>query len=291
MTFDQFLALVQALSGYAWPSVALVAIFVFKRELSRLLARVRKGKFGENEIEFGEEIKELAKSAELVETETIPHNQLTSTSSTENDDRSETFVLQQAAISPDLGMLALWRIIEREIWELMVMGGHHPSSKDNVSMPVALNYLGRNAAVSKNLIESLKLFKDTRNKIVHEGVGQRKDITRVIDIGITILRGLRAVPREINVCFHPGVPIYGDESCTNQLEGLGVILETTSPGGAEKTHRIFPSTKLWFVKGKRVSWEWSDSKRWGDAWYKDPDTQAVQKAWGASMEFVGRPLD
>lgn len=58
-----------------------------------------------------------------------------------------------------------------------------------------------------------------------------------------------------------------------------------------KSHRIFPTTRDHFKKGKRVAWEWSDHRSWGESWYRDPDSNEIKYAWTGSLEFVGRHLE
>lgn len=52
--------LVKALS---WPVAAIVIASIFHRQISGLLARIRKGKFGSAELEFEMEVQELAQHA------------------------------------------------------------------------------------------------------------------------------------------------------------------------------------------------------------------------------------
>jgi hypothetical protein len=108
---------------------------------------------------------------------------------------------------------------------------------------------------------------------------------------MTILRALRAIPRETNVVFYSNVPIYSDAAAVHLIgDAKAVILQTTSPGGTQKSLRIFPTTKDHFKKGEQVSWEWSMDRKWGETWYKDPETSEIKKAWHSSAEFIGRPL-
>ena len=58
-----------------------------------------------------------------------------------------------------------------------------------------------------------------------------------------------------------------------------------------KTHRILPTTRTHFQKGKRVAWDWNMQKKWPTAWYRDPNTGGVKRAWIKSAEFIGRHLD
>lgn len=63
------------------------------------------------------------------------------------------------------------------------------------------------------------------------------------------------------------------------------------PGEAAKTFRIFPTTRDDYIKGEILSWEWNMNRVWGEAWYRDPRTNEIKKAWGQAAEFVGRNLD
>jgi hypothetical protein len=142
------------------------------------------------------------------------------------------------------------------------------------------------------MLGSLRLFSDVRNKIIHDQAATDDDILGAIDSGITILKAVNALPNEKNVVYHTGVDIFLDEGCIDKIQGAkGLILQTTSPGGAIRSHRIFPTTRTNYVKGKQVAWEWNSGRKWEAAWYRDPDTSEIKYAWGGSMEFVGRHLE
>jgi hypothetical protein len=144
----------------------------------------------------------------------------------------------------------------------------------------------------RHLAGTLRLFLDVRNRIVHGVAATNDDALSALDSGLTLLRALSALPNEINIVFHPGVEIFSDANCTQSItDAKGLILETTSPGGATKTLRIFPTTRTHFQKGKRVAWDWNMQKTWHDTWYRDPDSGTVKKAWIQSAEFIGRNLD
>jgi hypothetical protein len=136
------------------------------------------------------------------------------------------------------------------------------------------------------------MFDHVRNKIIHGSAATDDDALRALDSGLAILRVLNTLPNEVNVVYHPGVEVFSDALGTKPIpDTKGIILETTSPGGAIKTFRIFPTTRTHFQKGKQVAWEWNMQKGWPAAWYRDPDTGAIREAWGSSAEFIGRHLD
>jgi hypothetical protein len=94
------------------------------------------------------------------------------------------------------------------------------------------------------------------------------------------------------VVYDPGVLLYSNADATVTIaDARGVVLETTSAGGAMKSLRIFPSTRTHFERGREVAWEWNNESRWGPTWYRHPDSGEVEKAWDGSLEFIGRHLD
>jgi hypothetical protein len=164
--------------------------------------------------------------------------------------------------------------------------------RTNVPLQHAFAELDRWGGLPRHIADSVKLFWDVRNILVHGRTAGEDDILRAIDSGITILRALQAIPHEVNTVHHPGVPIYSDAECRKEIDGArGVILETVSPGGVTKMKRIFPTTQTHFKKGMRVAWEWSNARIFERAWYRDPDTGEIRDAWGSWMEFIGRPLE
>jgi hypothetical protein len=92
--------------------------------------------------------------------------------------------------------------------------------------------------------------------------------------------------------YEPCAELFSDSEARNRLPNVcGLIVETTSPGGATKQRRIFPTTKSNYHRGERVSWEWNSDNKYGATWYKDPDTGEIKQAWLGSAEFIGRNLD
>jgi len=199
-------------------------------------------------------------------------------------------VIEIAAQSPSAALLALGAEIEREVRELLASLGLL-LGRTSVPLQQALAELST-YGLPKHLPGSLELFWDVRNKLVHGRTSSPDDVLRAIDSGVAILKALYAIPRETNIVYHPGVTVYADEKCMKPIsDAKGLILETQSPSGVSVHRRIYPTTKTDYEKGKRVAWEWSDRHRFGEAWYKDPDTGETKYAWTSSMEFVGRHLD
>jgi hypothetical protein len=254
---------------------------------------LRKGKLFGQEIELNESLTKLELSATAAQTEVaaLPASTFgTSPRMTSEEVDPIDRVLNLAAQSPKAALLVLASELEREVRRMLATMGLLQGRRV-VPIRQALAELDR-YGLPKHVPSSLRLFWDVRSRLVHGHDASEGDILSAIDSGIAILRALNAIPHEVNVVHHPGVAIYSDAECTRLVpDAKGVILETTSPGGASRTLRIYPSTRTHFSKGTRVAWEWSDERTFGRTWYKHPDSGHVAVAWDSSMEFVGRNLD
>ena len=155
----------------------------------------------------------------------------------------------------------------------------------------AIEQLKAQGSLPAHVSGSIKLFQEVRSRIIHGRDADEQDVLRAIDSGFTLLRALDSIPLEVNTVYRTGVPIYSDAECGQRIAGVSaIILQTISPGGAQKSFKVFPTTRAHFQIGKRVAWEWNQDKTWGPSWYKDDEGQCA-KAWLSSMEFVGRHLD
>lgn len=287
-------ALLEAIAAILWPAFAFVVLFTFKRQIGEFIGRLKKGKVLGQEIELSESLARLDKSAVEIATEaaSLPAASLSLPSADIQANNTIKTVLEEAARSPKTSLMLLASEIEREARELLASVGRL-GSRRYIALAQALTEIGNQfGGLPGHILSTVKLFSEVRNRLIHGQSSNPEDILRAIDSGITILKALQAYPREINVIYHPGVDVYHDPLCKKLiLDVKGVILETESPGGTKKSFRIFPTTKTHFKKGKRVAWEWSNQMSWGEAWYRDPDTQEIKGAWSSAMEFVGRHLD
>lgn len=287
-------ALISSVATLLWPMFAFVSLFIYRKQIGDLLARLRKGKLLGQEIELGESLDRLEKSASAVaeEVAALPHpSEDERNRSISNIEGAIDSILREAAQSPKAALILLASDLEREARQLLASigllegRGYLPLSK-------AIDALHRHyGALPGHIPSSLKLFWEVRNRLVHGRQADDEEVLRAIDSGITILKALRAIPRETNYVYHPGVDIYRDPDCKIPWTyGKGVILETETPGRTRRFLRIFPTMKTHFQKGERVGWEWDSDTVWSDAWYKDPESGEIKLAWNSSSEFVGRHL-
>lgn len=200
-------------------------------------------------------------------------------------------VLNEIPKSPKGALLILGAELERELRQLLWASGWI-QGVGKATITKSVSHLVTLGVVPANLGSSVSAFLDIRNRLLH-GFGVTEDeVLRAVDIGLTILRAVLAIPREENRVYHSGVEVYEDESGHIVRPGIkAVILESKSPGGSSKTLRVFPTTRKDFKKGQRVSWEWNMAVVVGHSWYRHPDTGEIVLAWHSSAEFVGRNLD
>lgn len=288
--------LLKAIASLLWPIFAFVSLFMFKDRIGEAIGRLKKGKLLGQEVELNDSLESLQRSASELseEVSAIPASEAQSDDkdeTTQEDDSNLRAIIHEAARSPKAALILLATDIEKEAKQTLASNGKLKGRK-NISLKHAVDELDSHYGLPKHVSSSLRLFWETRNKIIHGGDADDRSILSALDSGVSILKSLRALPRETNWVHHPGVDIYSDPECTVPItNGKGIILKSASVSGANIFYRIFPSTCTHFVKGKKVAWEWGSENRWSDAWYRDPDTNEAKPAWSSSMEFVGRHLD
>lgn len=284
-------AIAALVAALFWPGVALTALLLFKREIRDLLGRIRRGVIMGQEIELDE----LDRSAAAAESEVaaLPRSESDEHVSQQPEDEDTIRrVLSEATKSPKAALLLLASEIEQETRELLAAFGLL-GDRPHVPFREAIQILQQKGALPAHVGSSVELFWDARNRLVHGGDASDDAVLRAIDSGITILRALQAVPRETHTVLHPGVEVYADPQGQQVREGVkGVMLESKGPDATVMLmRRMFATTKNHFQKGKRVTWEWNLERRFGESWYRDPDTQEIKKAWTGSLDFVGRHLE
>lgn len=287
--------LIQAIAALLWPLFAFTALFVFRAQIADLAKRLKKGKLSGQEIELEESLNKLTRSAESAQSEVaaIPAPPESVRSSEENAAEQDVVrrILSEAARSPKAALICLASELETLAREVLAATGHL-NGRRVVSVQQAITELHRAFKLQSHVPSSLQYFWDIRNRVIHLGEGTEEDILRAIDSGISILKALQAIPREVNIVYSPSVPLFADADLKIPIDQVhGVMLETLSPDGETRSFRIFPSTRTHFVSGKRVSWEWNMGLVVGAAWYRDPESGVANPAWHSSAEFIGRHLD
>ena len=287
--------LIAAIAQLLWPIVTISVILVFRSDIASLLRRVRKGKLFGQEMELDPAVNEFRKVVEESKEE-IPESSVAAEQyekEVQELDRDEREVLEAAKVNPELGVMKLSSILERETRVLAGSLGHL-SQRSRASAPQLFRHLIAKGYLPAHTTKSLQIFWELRNQIVHgHGDYDVRNALKVLDIGLDLLRTIKSIPQEINIVYNPGVNIYYDPECTQLCKGVkGLILETISPDKAAGFKRIYPTTRPeYYQPGKRVTWEWDLSKVWEQMWYIDPDTNERKKAWDSAGEFTGRHIE
>ena len=295
----EFAELLEALASLAWPTLAFYAVYSFRDDIVSAIGRIKKAKVLGHKLELRPQLEELHEAANQASTKVaelpldIPGPDEKSTSESDHPETEVVVrnVLETATQSPRAALILLAIEVEKEGREVLAIIGKWREARPLPILRV-IERLDSHYGLPKLAFSSLKLFLDTRNKIVHGGFAVEQDIVSAIDSGVTVYRVLKSLPRERNWVYHEGVPVHSDQECLHEIPGVkGIILKTESSSGAATMYRIFSSTRTYFEKGKRVSWEWNLAKTWSDAWYRDPDSNQVKLAWNSSGEFIGRHFD
>ena len=205
----------------------------------------------------------------------------------------ERRILEEALMSPKAALMQLTLEIDRELRKLLVSTGALRRYMVLVSAtpPNALEILGgvQGATIPEELREKVSEFWSLRNTVMHH---DSEVPFLAFELGLSILRVLRNVPRPSYVVKKTNVRLYADRYCQNERQGVeGVWVETFSADGVSQGTRIYPSTRK-YAEGMSVGWEWNydQHQSWDDTWYKDPETGKCTQAWSGSMEFVGRDI-
>lgn len=293
--FDQIINLIFALSKLAVPLVILIIFLVFKKDVSELIRRLKKGKILGQEVELHDQLDNLSKNIsegakkipELAEKPTekkVPEKD-------HYDELSE--ILEKAKKDPQDALKTISLLVEIELKNLIAIQGLLVYFSMGFNFLRAAALLQNKETISKSTASSLRQFYELRNKIIHDQIDISEDeVIRLIDLGIMLLNLIRAIPHETYEVYEPNIPIYRDKDCKFKYEkGTGILLKVTSLGGKIFNYRIYPSTKTDYKKGQLLSWEWNSINKWGEAWYKNPITGKTERAWSSSLEFVGQPLD
>ena len=293
--------LIKAIASLLWPLLALYFLWLFKSQIGDAIGRLKKGKLLGQEVELNDALETLQQSASQFSDEVaaLPNPKEPKSANDSENERGDTeneniirSVIHEAARSPKAALLILAAEIEKEARQTLASIGKL-EGRTHIPISQAIQALDSHYGLPRHMSSSLKLFWDTRNKIIHGRETEEGNVLSAIDSGVTILRSLQALPREVNIVYKPGVPIYSDPECQVKItDATGIILETRSVSGARTSYRIFPTTRTHFEVGKRVAWEWDMDNTWRDAWYRDSlDSGAIKPAWNSSAEFIGRHLD
>jgi hypothetical protein len=188
-------------------------------------------------------------------------------------------------------LLVVGAQIESELRKLLwatgwISGVGHPSIGKSVAHLVELG------VVAPNLASSVKAFLAIRNPLLHGRGVPDSDVAKAVDIGLSILRAVIAVPVGKIKVRHPGVPVFADKEGKVERPGiLALLLDAQFQETSTKNLRVYPTRNRDYKVGQRLSHEWNADLVVGPSWYRDISTGEILPAWSESAEFVGRDLN
>ena len=293
--------LVKAVASLLWPILAFWIVYLFKEQIGDAIGRLRKVESLGQKLELDATVQTLQQSASQSFSEVAALPKPKEEKSEDHDDNQhigeedDAFVrsvIQESGRSPKAALLILADEIEREAIQTLASVGKF-RAKTRIPIAQVIRDLDSHYGLPRHMSSSLKLFWDTRNKIIHGGETEERNVLSAIDSGLTILKSLQVLPRETHMVYETQIPIYLDPRCKDRIsDATGVILESRSASGLQTAYRIFPTTRTHFEKGRRVAWEWNMNNVWEGAWYRDPqDLEKIKLAWNGSAEFIGRHLE
>lgn len=289
--FKLIIELVVALSNWLWPLVALITLIVYRKPIAALLGRVKKGEFFGQGFELEPAVDEFQQAVEQAGKEVAqlpsPSGQAKESKQTDIDVNT---ILDDSKGSPELAIIRLSNLLENESKAILSSMGFLPRNS-RISVYQAIQQLKERGLLPESTINSLKKFWELRSKIVHgRADANEKEILRVLDIGIDLLKTIRSIPHEVHT-VHAVLEVYDDPECTIKRENFrALVINSKVPDGGFM-RRLFHTTKIGYYRlGKRVAWEWDLTNSIHESWYIDP-VDGSKKKVGGSLDFIGRQID
>ena len=151
----------QLISSIAWPAVAMIFLFLFKNELSKIIRRIAHLKYKDLELDF-EKVKQQAEILHLEDTREEPA--LESPVFTSLEDQ----ILDAVERAPSAAILLAWSGLETSIAAAVSRLAISPDSPSHRSPIHNIEMLARNKRLSKSHEKLLHEMRMLRNKVAHE---------------------------------------------------------------------------------------------------------------------------
>lgn len=283
--------LIISLSKLAWPIFTFTFILIFRKNISSLLPRLKKGKLFGQEFELDSFKEQVQKTESEVQKRLSDVEKYKKIDTEESDDSQ--IILKAATADPKLGIIQLATIIEKNI-RLLAGSLGFIDVKSTISVKQIFKILVESGDVPKHAIKSLQIFWELRNKIVHgRNVKDTKMILEILDIGLDLLKSIKSLPHPIYTVYKSNIDLYSDDNLETIRENVkGVIIEPRTMSGAKYDKKILPTTLPNYYKQQMViTWEFDLKNTWGRTWYINPDSNDKKIAWDSAGEFTGKKVD
>lgn len=165
-TYELISSLVDSL---AWPASTLIAIFILKSPLSKLLSSLSRFKYNELEMDFTEILDEVneslneSESLNEIEPESIDEIESTNVNVSEQDSN----IIKIAKVHPSSAVVMSFNRIEHEINNAVMRLAISPDAPSYNSSIKNIELLEKYGGLDKSTIDSLKELRKLRNVAVH----------------------------------------------------------------------------------------------------------------------------
>lgn len=168
MDFLTFLATI--VGSLAWPVSMLVALFMLRRPITKLLPSLRRLRYKELEVDFGKELEKIEAVMDTVEEKTQPKGELPVEVQQEPLPKTRTELLEKIAdLSPNAAILESWRNVERTLdFYFSSRGIERPRSGQTI-----LGHLDYDTNFPPQLVSAYQELRLLRNRAAHD----RKNLT------------------------------------------------------------------------------------------------------------------
>jgi hypothetical protein len=193
--------LLSAVAALLWPVVLLLLLFSFRREFVRFIRRLKKARLFGQEVELGDELRELQRSVVEAQEETEAAPPLPGPVPPAAGIQlpagfdEEIEVLNVAAQSPTAGLMLLSSLVERRV-DALIQRFAPGGGSTAVRLRQADKELTSLGHLPSSLTRSVDSFLHVRSRVVHGGEASADEVLRAIDVGLRLLRTLRAVSPE-----------------------------------------------------------------------------------------------
>ncbi len=150
------------IASLAWPVSILVLFYIIRKELPTITARIKKFKYKDFELEFGQSVREV----EIDTEESIPEVQEAVSISGETPDQVFDRLNSMAKFAPASAIVASWLLVEVAAIDLI--------RKKDISHfktrpgPIGIRkFLRKGDFLDKKQIAIFEQLRDLRNKVIH----------------------------------------------------------------------------------------------------------------------------
>jgi len=149
------------IGSIAWPIAAFAIAFLFRAQIRKLLARIKKLSVGDNSVDFGERLEEAEAVAEAARPAALPEP--------EGLGLPDRRTAQLIALSPSAAVLDAWRRIETEVRTMAnpLVAGVTSTTQRPLTFRVAVKYLLEAGQISTSTYTLLHDLQQLRNAAAH----------------------------------------------------------------------------------------------------------------------------